>query len=204
MAQRLGGSGRVVGADASLALLDQARCRLADEPSIELVHADARQLPFPDDAFHRCRIDRTLQHIQHPEQVIAEMARVLKPGGLMLAYDNDWGTFSINGQDDTTSRQIEDLWTDAMTNRTIGRHLTRLFRDGGLQLVYTEPSVSVLTDFELADRVYNLRATATLAIHHGKIEAQRVSRWLEDLQELTRASVFMCSLTTYSTLGRKP
>ncbi|RQW83073.1 MAG: methyltransferase domain-containing protein, partial [Methylococcus sp.] len=72
MAQRLGDTGQLVGVDASLALLEQARSRLTDWPRIEWTHADARQLPFPADHFDLCRIDRTLQHIQHPEQVVAE------------------------------------------------------------------------------------------------------------------------------------
>jgi ubiquinone/menaquinone biosynthesis C-methylase UbiE len=110
MGQRLGNTGQLVGVDASLALLEQARSRLIDWPRIEWIHADARRLPFPTDYFDRCRIDRTLQHIQHPEQVVVEMARVLKPGGRVLAYDNDWGTFSISGRDETISRQLEDLW----------------------------------------------------------------------------------------------
>ena len=204
MAQRLGGTGRVVGVDASLALLDQAHIRLDDRPLIELVHADARHLPFPDNHFDRCRIDRTLQHIQQPEQVIADMARVLNPGGLMLAYDNDWGTFSISGQDEAASRRIEDVWTDAITNRTIGRHLPRLFQQSGLQVIRVEPSVSVLTDFELADRVYNLRTTAALAIDRGLLDTDCVTGWLADLQEQTRLGVFMCILTTYTVLGQKP
>lgn len=58
------------------------------------VQADARALPFADERFARARVDRVLQHIAGPEQVMREMVRVLAPGGLMLAYDIDWGTFA--------------------------------------------------------------------------------------------------------------
>jgi ubiquinone/menaquinone biosynthesis C-methylase UbiE len=204
MAQRLGDAGRLVGVDASLALLEQARSRLMDWPHIEWTRADARRLPFSPGHFDRCRIDRTLQHIQHPEQVVAEMTRILRPGGRMLAYDNDWGTFSISGQDETTSRHLEDLWTGAITNRVIGRQLPRLFQNAGLTLIQVEPSVSVLTDFELADQVYNLSTTGTLAIERGLVDAERVERWLEDLQTQSREGVFLCSLTAYTVVGQKP
>ena len=204
MSQQLGDTGRLVGVDASLALLKQGRTRLLDWPCIDWIHADARRLPLPADSFDRCRIDRTLQHIEDPEQVIVEMARVLKPSGQMLAYDNDWGTFSISGEDETTCRQLEDLWTGAITNRVIGRHLPRLFQNAGLTRVRVEPSVSVLTDFELADHVYNLRASATLAIDRGIVDAGHVDCWLEDLQLQSQKGVFMCSLTAYTVVGQKP
>jgi ubiquinone/menaquinone biosynthesis C-methylase UbiE len=204
MAQQLGDTGRLVGVDASLALLEQARARLVDWLRIAWIYADARRLPFPADHFDRCRIDRTLQHIQHPEQVVAEMARVVKPGGRVLAYDNDWGTFSISGQDETTSRHLEDLWTGAITNRVIGRQLPRLFQNAGLTRVRVEPSVSVLTDFELADQVYNLRATGILAIERGLADAERVDRWLDDLPTQSQEGVFLCSLTAYTVVGQKP
>lgn len=203
LAQRLGGRGRLIGIDASLGLLKQAQSHLK-LPCITLAQADARQLPFPADKFDRCRIDRTLQHIEHPSQVIDEMARILRSGGLILAYDNDWGTFSISGQDEVVSRQIEDLWTGAICNRVIGRQLPRLFHQAGLTTIREEPSLSLLTDFELADRVYNLRATATLAIERDMLDAERVGRWLEDLQVQTEKGVFICSLTAYTVVGQKP
>jgi len=203
MAEPIGSLGRLIGIDASHTLLSQAKTRLANLSCVNLFQADARHLPFPDEHFDRCRIDRTLQHIKHPERVIREMARVLKPGGLMLAYDNDWGTFSVSGQDEEASRLIEDIWTRSLTNRNVGRHLPRYFFDAGLRLIGAEPSVSVLTDFDLADRVYNLKMTARLAVEQGFLSVERKKHWLKDLQQQSQMGVFLCSLTTYTVVGQK-
>ena len=43
--------------------------------------ADAHALPFPDSSFDACVSLQVLEHVRRPEQVIREMARVLKPGG---------------------------------------------------------------------------------------------------------------------------
>jgi ubiquinone/menaquinone biosynthesis C-methylase UbiE len=84
-------SGLVVGVDSSTRLIEQAK---SDERSarlaVEFQVGDLRQLPFDDGTFTRCRIDRVLQHVPEPHVAISELVRVLKPRGILLAYDNDW------------------------------------------------------------------------------------------------------------------
>ena len=45
------------------------------------VNASAERLPFPDRLFQRVECDAVLEHVEHPEQVVAEILRVLAPGG---------------------------------------------------------------------------------------------------------------------------
>ena len=204
MAERVAPGGKVVGVDASARMIAEARDRAAAHPHLELHRADACQLPFPDASFARCRVDRTLQHIRHPEQALREIARVLKPGGLLLAYDNDWGTFSVSGSDDECTRTMETLWGDSFANRWIGRYLLRHFREEGLTGVAVYPSVCLIDDFELADRVYNLRLTARRAVAEDRVAPARAEKWLADMQDQSRTGCFLCTLTAFTAVGTKP
>jgi SAM-dependent methyltransferase len=48
-------------------------------------------IPYPDQSFHVVFADNVLEHLEHPEAVFKEVARVLKPGGLFLAKTpNRW------------------------------------------------------------------------------------------------------------------
>ena len=204
MAARVGPDGCVVGVDASMKLIAQALARLPADLPVRFARADARRLPLRADSVDRCRVDRTLQHIADPEQAIRELVRVLKPGGSLLAYDNDWGTFAVSGQDVTVTEQVATTWVEAITNRWIGRYLQRYFLEAGLERVVVEPSVSVLTDFALADRVYNLRQTVERLVTAGRLAPADATRWLSDLQAQTRSGGFLCSLTAYTVVGVKP
>jgi len=94
IAERIIPGGKVIGLDASSAMIEKASRRaLTAQLPVEFQTGDVKGLPFPDNSFARCRIDRVLQHIREPQEAIAELVRVLEPGGLILAYDNDWGTF---------------------------------------------------------------------------------------------------------------
>jgi ubiquinone/menaquinone biosynthesis C-methylase UbiE len=75
----------MVAVDVVPELLEQARLRAP--ANVELVEADGRELPFADGSFDVVCSARTLHHTEGPERVVAEMTRVLRPGGTMLLVD---------------------------------------------------------------------------------------------------------------------
>jgi ubiquinone/menaquinone biosynthesis C-methylase UbiE len=204
MAARVGPGGLVVGVDASTRLISEAINRLPAGLQVHFAKADARRLPFRGASLDRCRVDRTLQHIANPRQAIRELVRVLKPGGALLAYDNDWGTFSVSGRDEQATRIIAAAWEESFTNPWIGRYLKLFFLEAGLQEVALEPSVSVLTDFEIADRIYNLRQTLARVVAAGDLDPAVADDWLSDVQAQGRSGGFLCTLTAYTVVGTKP
>ena len=53
--------------------------------------ADLTAIPFPDGTFDACVNIVTLEHVKEPAAVLAELARVLKPGGrLLLIVPHEW------------------------------------------------------------------------------------------------------------------
>jgi ubiquinone/menaquinone biosynthesis C-methylase UbiE len=205
MADLIVPSGFVVGLDSSAKLIDKAR---SDERSralpVEFHVGDLRQLPFAEQTFTRCRIDRVLQHVREPQISVSELVRVLKPEGILLAYDNDWGTFSITSQDKRVTRILENAWCDSFANSWIGRELPGYFMEVGLSNVTIHPSVSLITDFDTADKVYNLRQTVQRAIAAGEISEGQGSAWVTELRTRAQSGSFAAALTAYTVVGRKP
>ena len=197
--------GFVVGLDSSAKLIEKARSEARDATlPVEFQVGDLRQLLFNDQDFTRCRIDRVLQHVSQPQVAISELVRVLKPRGILLAYDNDWGTFSITSQDRRVTRILENAWCDSFVNSWIGRELRKYFREAGLVDIKIYPSVSLISDFATADKVYNLTQTAQRAIAAGHISEMEASTWLTELRGRARSGSFAASLTAYMVVGRKP
>jgi ubiquinone/menaquinone biosynthesis C-methylase UbiE len=75
----------VVGLDPVPELLGLARERAL--PNTEFVEGDGTALPFADGAFDLTGTHRTLHHVTRPELVVAELARVTRPGGHVLVVD---------------------------------------------------------------------------------------------------------------------
>lgn len=75
----------VVGIDPVPELLELARQRAT--PNSEFVEGDGTALLFPDGEFDLSGTHRTLHHVVRPERIVAELARVTRPGGHVLVVD---------------------------------------------------------------------------------------------------------------------
>lgn len=106
-AQRVGPTGVVVHTDINDAMLRTGRDRLTDEGVVlPTTLCDAEQLPFRDASFDVVSVAFGLRNMTHKDKALAEMARVLKPGGRVLVLEfsrvakpleraYDWYSFNV-------------------------------------------------------------------------------------------------------------
>ncbi|MBI1374852.1 MAG: metalloregulator ArsR/SmtB family transcription factor [Phycisphaera sp.] len=78
---------RVTAVDASAAMLKAAKKRLKDAGNVTLKRGQLEALPIDDATLDAAVIDLVLHHVADPGAVLAETARVLKPGGRVLVVD---------------------------------------------------------------------------------------------------------------------
>jgi demethylmenaquinone methyltransferase/2-methoxy-6-polyprenyl-1,4-benzoquinol methylase len=81
---------RVVGVDLTEQMLQQGQRRIAAagrRDRITLVAGRAERLPFPDASFDALTFTYLLRYVRDPQATLAELARVLKPGGVMASLE---------------------------------------------------------------------------------------------------------------------
>ena len=92
-AGRVGESGQVWLSDINGAMLGVGRDRMIDRGlDLPAVQCDAEQLPFTDERFDIVSLAFGLRNMTHKDRALAEMRRVLKPGGrlLVLEFSRIW------------------------------------------------------------------------------------------------------------------
>ena len=92
-ARRVGKSGQVWLTDINNSMLTNGRDRLADKGFLlPVAQCDAEKLPFPDDYFDCVSVAFGLRNMTHKDRALAEMYRVLRPGGrlLVLEFSHVW------------------------------------------------------------------------------------------------------------------
>jgi len=78
-------AGQIVGLDLSLKMLQVARCKLLPyDDQVGLIWQDAGHLSFEDGAFDAVTSLEALEFFPHPLESLAEMVRVLAPGGVLF------------------------------------------------------------------------------------------------------------------------
>ena len=114
---------RVVGIDQSSQMLSHARdrARRLGIPKAEFHRADLGSLPLKTGVFDAAFAALVLHHAPNPAQAVGEMARVVKPGGHVIAID-----LCAHGQEWLRDEQA-DLWlgftTDEMQAMMTGAQL---------------------------------------------------------------------------------
>jgi len=106
-AQRVGPHGTVVHTDINGAMLAAGRDRLLDAGlALPTAQCDAAALPFAPRTFDCVSIAFGLRNVTHKDRALAEMRRVVKPGGLALVLEfsrvapplapfYDWYSFNV-------------------------------------------------------------------------------------------------------------
>lgn len=92
-ARRVGVHGEVILTDVNAAMLESGRDRLLDEGwVIPAVRCDGERLPFAPDRFDCVSVAFGLRNMTRKEAALAEMRRVLRPGGrlLVLEFSRIW------------------------------------------------------------------------------------------------------------------
>ena len=100
LAQIAGEAGSVVGFDISDEMLTVAEHRRnGSQANLRFIRAPADDLGVAGETFDAVRADRVLTHVPDPAAAIAEMARVLKPGGRLAVI-------SFQGDEDRIVREL--------------------------------------------------------------------------------------------------
>jgi demethylmenaquinone methyltransferase/2-methoxy-6-polyprenyl-1,4-benzoquinol methylase len=91
--KEVGRDGEVVLTDINYSMLNEGRNRLLNEGTLTPVaQCDAEKLPFPDNYFDCVCVSFGLRNMTHKDIALAEMYRVLRPGGrlLVLEFSKIW------------------------------------------------------------------------------------------------------------------
>jgi SAM-dependent methyltransferase len=207
IARRVGPAGRVVGVDPSPQFLVVAR-ELAEEAGLgsglEFREGSALHLPFPPGSFDVAVAVTVLVHTPGGGSAVAEMARVVRPGGRVGVFDLDTDMTTVTHPDRALTRRIVAAASDSSAvDGWLSRRLPALFARAGLEDVRVRGFFPLETD-PLGFYASMLERASEIALTAGAITEDERRGWLEALHaEQARGPVIAGRLHIF-TWGRKP
>lgn len=204
----LGDQGEVVGIDGSEVMLAEARVRTADATCrMRFTVGDAGDLDEPDASFDAVRSERMLQWVPDPARAIAEMARVLRPGGLVCLTDSDWSTFDLDvGNPDIARRVQETFGVDRTRQTTVGGRLASLAEAAGLVPVGETSATQVWSSWHpdkspRPDGWVPMAVMAEPLVEAGQLAADEVDWFVETVEDAARQGRFTMRMTMRSLIA---
>jgi len=207
--------GQTVGIDLGPEQLDGARALARDLglKNVTFRQGDIFDLPFEDDSFDVVFSQTVLYHIANTEKALAEIKRVLRPGGLVALRDAITASLIV-WPEEPLVREIYGLFglgaQRSGGNPDVGRQLGTLLRSAGFEdvfftLGFVQPErpeerveyFSVLADVIEGD-------LATLAVREGWSTAERLAEGAARLRGLANRPGSICAAAWGQAIGRKP
>jgi SAM-dependent methyltransferase len=148
LAERVGRKGRVVGVERSAEEVASARefVAAAKLANVQVVEADARDTGLPAHSFDLATARLVLVNVPKPEQIVAEMVRLVRPGGIVALHEPDSTTQRFDPPLPALVRIQQLISASAERSgmdRTVALRTPRLLRELGLLDVQVHPLVHV-------------------------------------------------------------
>jgi SAM-dependent methyltransferase len=170
-------SGSVAGIDLEQSQIDLARARAVEQGLTNATFSigSIYDLPFPDSSFDIVFAHAIFEHISDPAKALAEMLRVLEPGGLVAIRSPDWGGFIVGPEIPGLGAAIDSYANLQIANggdTHIGRKLPRLLRTSGFDNIRFSATYDCSQSPSLIAPV--------LALKLGEADATAVRSWSVD------------------------
>lgn len=213
LGEDLRSDGEVVGVDASAEMITAARSRARTATCpVRFTVGDALSLDEPSGAFDAVRSERTLQWLTEPEVAVAEMARVLRAGGVMSLIDTDWSTFEIDvGADgrDLASRVHDAMQTERRRASNVGRRLGDLVQEVGLELVGRTSATQHWRSWDPDESpapvgCFSMSSLADDLVDRAQLAEGDQDRFVSTVHAAARAGTFSMTLTMFGVVARPP
>jgi ubiquinone/menaquinone biosynthesis C-methylase UbiE len=211
LAEDLGAQGELVGIDASEQMLavarrnaTSARCR------VRFTVGDAASLDEPDHAFDAARCERTLQWLADPAGAVAEVVRVVRPGGRISLIDTDWSTFTIDVGDDALGAMVRDgMRTERNRPSNVGRRLHHLVAAAGCEPIGRAEATQTWTSWDpdaapAPVGCFSMESLADDLVDREVLPSSERKRFVATIHDAARRGDFSMRLTMFGVVAATP
>jgi arsenite methyltransferase len=204
MAISVGPEGNVCGIDISEDMLAISRKRCAEQPWTEFQRSDATHLPYPDDAFDVAVSTQVYEYVADVPAALAELYRVMRPGGRVLILDTDYASLVIHSEDPARMERVLSAWSEHFIHAGLPRTLSGHLRDAGFTI--WQRDVIPMFNPEYHENTYGKRLLGIMAsfvVGRRGVSQQQTDAWLGEFADLGKQGKFFFSLNRYLFVAEK-
>jgi arsenite methyltransferase len=201
----VGPDGAVMGVDAADAMLALATRRCQGRENASFEQADATELPAADRSFDAALSVQVMEHVPDVGAALAELHRVLRPGGRVVIWDVDWATLSWYADDPERMELVRQVFAKHAAHPALPQRLTALLSAAGFEVVAMEGHVFATNAIDAQSYLGSMvpAVVEALASQDG-VGLDAAQAWEREQRELDQRGAFYASVTQFCFSARRP
>lgn len=204
IASAVGKTGRVDGVDVADDGIQIAQMRCSGIGNASFQIGSAFDLPFEENTFDAAMSSQVFEYLDDVYGALAEISRVLKPGGRILIHDTDWGALLWHSKDPDRMKRVLCCWDAHLADSHLPQRLGSLLADAGFRDVGIEPIVHVEGRLEPKSMSDVLITCIALYVSSQGISRTESEEWAAELRELGAKNKYFFSSNEYIFTAAKP
>ncbi|MDN5747856.1 MAG: methyltransferase domain-containing protein, partial [Pseudonocardia sp.] len=163
---------------------------------------DALSLPYSDASFDAAVSTQVYEYVADVPAALAELRRVLRPGGRVLVLDTDWDSVVWHTADRDLHRRVMAVWDQHLVDPHLPCTLPGHLRRAGFRI--TDRSLIPLFNATFDAASYSALTIQTIGGYvrgRGGITAEDVRAWTADLEARGAEDDYLFSLNRYCFTG---
>jgi arsenite methyltransferase len=196
--QRVGADGSVTGIDPAPAMLAMTADRVSGADNVRVLQGGADAIPLPDASVDRALSVQVFEYIADVPHALAELRRVVRPGGRVVIWDIDWSTLSMHGEEPERMQHMLRAWDRHLVHTTLPRTLGGDLREAGFADVSVDGHLFTSTTMDPQSFGGNFPGILGRYVRGlDDVPAQEVDAWLAELAALDARGAYFFSLTQF-------
>lgn len=198
LADRVGPTGSVHGIDLAENMLEASRKLCVDQPWATFELGDAMSLPYPDASFDVGVSTQVYEYVPDLDGALAELNRVLRPGGRGVVLDTDWAAPYWNATDTDIRDRIIEAWTEHCAQASVPMRLSSSIRSAnlGVKQIKALPLLNYSYD-ENAFSYWMPKIIGAFVVGRQGVEQEDVDNWQSGLDHLGKTGDYFFCINRY-------
>jgi SAM-dependent methyltransferase len=162
------------------------------------------QLPFPNHAFDAVVTTQVLEYVRDVDAALAELHRVVLPGGRAAILDTDWDSLVWHSPNRQRMNRILAVWEEHAADPYLPRTLANRLRRAGFRVDAQQVIPLFNADFD--PNTYSNRAIdliVAFVADRGGITRQEAEAWAQELRQFGDHGEYFFSLNRYLFMGTR-
>lgn len=194
--------GAVSAVDISKKMLKEATSR-SKRKNVTYALSDACTLPYANNSFSKCRLERLLISQKNVDKVFQEAKRVTKINGKICITDLDFSTIFLYPVSRRINRIVRGYWAGLVRNPLIARKLPFLFLKNKMTNLLLQPEIFIVQSYKTLKEIVEFEVMLNDMQALQKITRQEKESVIDAFEKADIAGNFFWSINLLSIVGTK-